>query len=470
MSRRAPSAALAALLGAALLASGGPRASAAEADPTDAVLLYYEGKFKEGDAILDKAGPEAANDPKLRMRLGESAMKYLRGKTGEDRRAGLEAAKRSYGVAVAAQPENGAALAGAIASARELAELDLAKFLWDAAKLQATWALELGEKAAAAGLSPESKAALGEAYGLRAFTTRKVDLVAQACADYAKGVAMLEEAAAGHAKESEWLAAAADLRLKQAGWVHDVIPVDTEVRDDEALTSAIGLARRACEAKGAADPVFFTHLRALTLAHGWGLKGDHGWPFMKPLQPAVEGLSLQVPRGVVWTKEEGKDWAVALKRQYEGEPNGVQVLLKIEDPKSTFGGRQWQQIEDVVELLFDARKSGFGEVASEVAPVLLGADKKGKGGVWHFQVNGIVANTTRPQRLGEWVWASKGKKDVVYDMKLLDWRRPSSIEDPDLVMFVASAIGPGIWPAGKAPPAPAEEETGKGGKKPPKKK
>lgn len=453
------------LAAAAALAGGGPGA-AADTDPrTEARLLYFDGKFAEADKLLADAGPEVAKDPVLRAQLAEVAQKFLRGKSGEDRRGGLEAIKRSWAAVLESRPGDGPALGGAIAAAKELVDLDLAQRKVDAAAAQATWAIQVGERATAAGaLTPETKAAIGVAHGVRASVSKKVDLLPQNLADFQKGAQLLEEAAKGHEKEAAWLGEAADLRLREATFVHDAIPLETEKRDDQALAAAVVLARRSCEAKGAADAQFWTHLRTLTVAHEWKLPGDHGRPFVKPVAPPVEGLELMVPKGVSWTREAG-EWDLALKRQYEGEPNGVQILLEARDAKAALGGKQWAQIADIVPILFEIRQGGFGDIQSEQKPAALGGDKKGKGAVWHFQIAGTVKDSTRTQRLAEWVWVSTTRKDTVWDLKILDWRKPSSVEDPDLVAFVTSAIGPGLWPPGSAPPP---EDTGKkkpGGKK-----
>jgi hypothetical protein len=454
---------LLALTATAALLAGGP-VTRAEGDPrAEARMLYFDGKFAEAETLLKEAGPEVANDAALRAQLAEAAQKFLRGKSGEDRRAALEAIKRNFAAVLDAKPGDGAALGGAITAAKELVDLDLAKRKVEAAAAQASWSIQLGEKAAAAGgLTPETKAALGVAHGVRASVSKKVDQIDQNLADFQKGARLLEEAAAGHEKESAWLGEAADLRLREATFVHDAIPLETEKRDDAALAAAITLARRACEAKDAADAQHWMHLRALTLALEWKLPGDHGRPFVKPLTPPVQGLELMVPKGVAWTREPG-EWDLAMKRQYEGEVNGVQILLEARDAKSALGGRQWAQIAEVVPILFENRQGGFGEIQSEQKPVALGGDKKGKGAVWHFQIAGTVKDSTRTQRLAEWVWVSTTRKDAVWDLKVLDRRKPSSVEDPDLVAFVTSAIGPGLWP-------PSAVTADEGKKKPGKKK
>jgi hypothetical protein len=460
-----------ALVALALLTAAPSAELRAQGDPRrDARLLYVEGKFREADQLVDQAGPEVANDLAFRAQLADAATKFLKSKQGQERREGLEAAKRNWAVVANAEPANGAAVAGAVLAAKEIAELDLAKKNGEAARSQASWALALGEKAAAAGLTPETKAALAEAYGLRASTTRKVEQADQISSDYRKGAQMLEEASAGHAKASEWLAAAADLRFREAFFVHDSIPLETEKRDDEAIVAAAQLARRACEVQGAAEASYVLHIKALCAAHDWKVAADLGAPFMEPLKPAVDGLALQVPKGANWKRSGSdkdaatRDWELMLERSYDPNDSAVQIMLIGRPQGEAIGARTWADVEEGVATLYDKRKNGYSDVASESAPVLLGEKKKG-GQVWFFQVAGTVAGSSRRNKSAEWVWPSATRKSTVWDLRVVDWRRTTSIEDPDIVAFVQSAIPPGLWPPGTAKP-PEEPK----GKKPPKKK
>lgn len=450
----------------AALCVAAPASLRAQDDPArDARLLYFEGKFREADDLLAKAPPEVQNNVDVRMQLAEAAQKFLKGKTGEERRGGLEAVKRSFGVVASAHPENGPAVAGAVLAARELADLDIARKQMDGARAQATWALQLGEKAAAAGLSPETKAALGAAYGLRAAVTRKVDLVDQISADYKKGAEMLEQAAQGHEREGEWLAAAARLRFDEGMFIHDSIPIPAEVRDDAAMTAAVALAKRACEAKGANDASYLFHIKTLCAAHEWKLPGDLGKPFMQPMTPAYEGLSLQVPKGGNWKRLPKTDeWDVILERNYDPSDSAVQLLVTRHPKGEGIGGKSWGQFDWAISTQYDARKAKYSDLVSDMAPTLLGDKKKGPQ-LWHFQLAGTVLNSDRRNRMAEWIWPSGGKADVIYELRVIDWRHATSIEDPDIVAFVQSAIPPGLWPPGTA----AEPEDPKG-KKPPKKK
>lgn len=458
------------LIAALIAVSASPPAAVSRAEgdaKVEARLLYFDGKFADAEALLKAAGPEVANDIDLRRQLAETALKHLRPKTGEERRQGLEAVKRCFGMVATAKPDDGNAVGGAVLAAKELAELDLVRRKSDDAKAQATWALQLCEKAAAAGMSPETKAATGEVYGLRASVTRKVEQADQICADYERGAVLLEEAAAGHAKESAWLAAAAELRFKQALWVHDSIPLDKETRDDAALTAAVHLARRACEAKGSSDATYMLHVKSLCAAREWKVAGDLGYPFMQPLVPAYEGHSLMIPKGAGWKRlEKTTEWDVILERNYDSTDSSVQIMLTALAAKSQIGAKTWNDVEEGVATLHEKRRAGYADVSSETTPVMFGEKKKGPK-LWHFAVAGTVANSSRRNKMAEWVWPSTTKKDTVWDLRIIDWRHTPSIEDPDIVMFVNSAIPQGHWPAGWTPPPAPDDPKGK---KPPGKK
>lgn len=454
------------LTAAALAASGAPLRADGDADPKrEARLLYVEGKFREAEDLMTKAGPEVSNDLDLRAQLADAAAKYVKNKTGEERRAALEAVKRNWGLVATAHPENGAAVTGAVLAAKELTELDLAAKRTENAKAQADWALKLGEKAAAAGLTPETKAALGEAYGLRAATTKKVEQADQISGDFRKGAEMLEQAAAGHEKAAEWLAAAASLRMKEAFFIHDSIPLDKEVRDDQAIVAAAGLARKACEAKGADGETFVLHIRTLCAAKEWKSPGDVGLPFMTPLAPPYDHAPLMVPKNAGWKRQEPtKEWDVILDRNYDPvNDSSVQIMMTAYATKNAIGAKTWRDLEEGVQTLCDRRKGGYSDAPSDVAPVLLGDKKKGPQ-LWHFTVAGTVAGSSRRNKMAEWVWPSATKKETVLDLRIIDWRRTTSIEDPDIVAFVQSAIPAGLWPPGSV--APPEDPK----KKPDKKK
>lgn len=455
------------LAAAALLLVAGPPASLAEGDPRrEARLLYSEGKFQEAEDLLRKAGLEADKDAELRSGLADAALIHVKSKTGEERRTGLEAAKRNYAAVVAIQPENGAALVGAVVAAKEIARLDIARKNSAGAAAQATWALALGEKAAVGAMTPEIRAALGEAYGIRAGSSRKVDEADRISADFRKGAQMLEEAAAGHANASAWLAAAADLRFREASFIHDSIPLPTEKRDDESIVAAAQLARRACESPNAQSETFALHIATLCAAKSWKVEADLGAPIMEPLAPALPGLALQVPKGVKWKRgEPTSEWQLVLERTYDSADGTVQIMVTSYSTKSAIGAKSWAaDMANAATTLFQRRRGGYDEVASESAPEMFGDKKKGPQ-VWTWSVAGVVTGSSRRNKQAEWVWIATAGKDVVWDVRIVDWRHSTSVDDPDLVEFVKSAVPPGTWPPGQP-----EAEDPKGRKPPVKKK
>ena len=419
----------------------------AQADPRqEARLSYLEGKFKEADAELDKAGAEVSGDLELRAQLVEAATKFLKGKTGEQRIPALEALQRCWSKIAEGRPDDPNALGNAVAAAKELAELDIAGRRPDQAKARAAQIITLADKIGTANASPDAKAALGEAYGIRAAASRKPNTIDAAIADYDKGATLLVEAAAGHAKEGQFLGAAAQLRLEEALFIHDTIPLETEKRDDAAMTAAVELSTRACGIASAQPTTFDTHLKVLHTARGWKMPGLDLKVFMTPLTPPVEGIALQVPKGTLWKRGDSKDWALNFDRNFEGDLGGVQILLKPWSWKEGYGGRGWKQIEEVVQSRWEGYQGEFSEVIHETKPVRLGG-KKGPE-IWHVQIGGVLTQQARPVRRAEWYWLGK---EVTWQLRVLDWRRPSDVEDADIAAFVNAALGvEGLWPNGGA--------------------
>jgi hypothetical protein len=407
----------------------------AQDDPRkEARLLYLEGKFREAESILDKAGADVTSDKELRAQLAEIAKKALAKKTGEERRAGLEALVRCYTKITEAGDPQG--LEGAATAGRELADLDLAARKPEDALSRAKAILALAEKADLTKAGPEGKVAVGEAYAIRARATKKPDRVDAVVADFQAGAKLLLEAAAGHEKEGIWTARAASIRAEEATFVHDTIPLPAERRDEDALLAAIQLAQKACAMKGAVDATYDTHLLLLRKATEWEMKEVTSIPPMKPLMPAVEGLAVQIPQGSFWKRVGSNDWTLHLERRFEGETNSVQLLVKFWGANEAYGGRKWSQVEEVTALRFEAAHGDYAEVASEQKPQRVGTSKKGPG-TWMFQIGGMIAGN-RPQKRVEWYVPAK---DGTWQVKLIDWRRPSSVDDPDLRAIVASIVG-----------------------------
>lgn len=438
--------------------------SRAQGDPrAEARLSYLEGKFREAEKLLEDAGADVSGDPDLRAQLADAAEKYLKGKTGDARISGLEAIQTCWAKVAEKKPDDPQALSKAIAAAKELGDLDVAAKRLDQAKNRASWAIVLAEKVGSSNATPDTKAALGDAYGMRASASKRPSTVDAACADFVKGATLLAEAAAGHPKECELLSRAAALRLEQARFVSDTIPIETEKRDDEAIVAAVELATRACVAANAPPAVFDTHLLVLHQARQWKLPTTTHKAFMQPLTPAIPGLSLQVPKGTLWKRSQTEDWPLMFTRLFAGDTHSIQVMLKGWTFQQQFGGKSWQQVADVAQMRFEGQKNEFSEVLHETKPVNLGP-KKGPE-IWHMQIGGMLASSKTPQRRGEWYWQGK---DVTWHLRILDLRRPSEIEDADIVGFVNGAIGGEYWPGG-AKEAPEKDPKGKPAK-PPKKK
>jgi len=125
-------------------------------------------------------------------------------------------------------------------------------------------------------------------------------------------------------------------------------------------------------------------------------------------------------------------------------------------------GKAWRELADMAPRRFEKYKEDQAELGSVVEPVQLGSGKNAPE-LWHYEVGGKLKGG-RTERVAEWIWLGDKKSDAVWQMKVIDWRPVPDVEDPDIVAFVASAIGPGLWPPGAAGKG---KDDGKGGKKPP---
>lgn len=453
---------LCAALGAALVAGS---AGADDTDPkTEARLLAIEGKFREADSLVLRSPPEVQNDPDLRLALGEMALKLAHTKTGEERRDPLFSARQHFAKVVSVKPSEPKAAIGVLVTAQELSDLDVAARKFDDARTEAKVAIESGEAALAGGIATaEFKTMLGRMYGTRASFVKTMKEVDQLVSDTTKGAALLAEAAADDKEHAgKLLSEGSQMRLRAANLIHEGIPVETEKRDDEALAAAIDLATRACNLPGAAETDFATHLNALRLAHAWGMKLAQ-LPFMTPLGPPLEGLKLELPRSGGWVRGKSPDWDLLLERNL-GDPanNGtVQIMLKQWKTGDMSQGKLWSQLDEMAPRRFEKYKEDQAELGTVVEPVQLG-NGKNQPDLWHYEVSGKLKGG-RTERVAEWIWLSDKKKEGAWQMKVIDWRPVPDVEDPDLVAFVASAIGPGLWPPGAA----KGKDDGKGGKKPP---
>ncbi|MCG3134737.1 MAG: hypothetical protein HMLKMBBP_02097 [Planctomycetes bacterium] len=448
-----------------------PQAAAQDDPRKEARLLYLEGKFAEAEEFLAKADPALLKDVDLRLQLAAAAAKSIEKKKGEDRRKGLEAQMKCLGIVVEARPQDGAALANAIAAARDLAGMEMASRKNDAAKARADWAIKLAEKSGAEGMSADTQVALGQAYGLRAFVSRKPDKVDACVADWRKGAEMIAAAAPGSPHEAAWLQDAARMRFEEAVYVHNAIPIDQEVRDEEALRAALALAHQATGVKGATDEAHWFFLRVLLEAHAWNLPGPHPKPEMVRAKDAYEGIAIATPRGGNWKRLDATpEWGVIYERTYDLDPTDdvrpdtVQVMLTSFGANTAIGTGTYKDLKAAAGILFEKRRSTYEESMAEKQPQPFGDAKKGLDG-WWMESGGRVLSLNRTQRNLDILWTSKSKGDKVFQIRVIDWRKPSSVHEPDIAAFIALCVGEGNWPPGQKP---AEEP--KGPVKPPKKK
>ena len=461
--RPPPSLVLAAVLGAAL-AAGSARSD--DEDPrAEARLLAIEGKFREADSLVLRSSPEVQNDPVLRLALGDAALKFANTKTGEEKRDPLFSARQHYAKVVSVTPADAKGAIGVLVTAQELAELDVAGRKFDDAKAETKVAIDSGEQALAAGVTTaEFKTILGRMYGVRASLAKTMKDVDLLDSDTTKGAALLADAAAQDREHAgKLLSEASQMRLRAANLIHEGIPVETEKRDDDALAAAIDLATRACNLPAASESDFVTHLNALRLAHSWGMKLTQV-PFMTPLGPPLTGLKLELPRSGGWTRGKSPDWDLLLERNL-GDPKNdgtVQIMIKEWQASDMSLGKPWSQLGEIAPRRFDKYKEDQSELGSVVEPAQIGTGKNAPE-VWHYEVGGKL-KSGRAERVAEWLWFGDKKKSFAWQMKVIDWRPVPDVEDPDIVAFVASAIGPGIWPPGSAPKG---KDDPKNPKKPP---
>lgn len=446
-------------------------ASAGDEDPgVEARLLVIEGKFREADGVIERAPPEVQNDPVLRLALGEAALKFANSKTGEDKREALFSARQHFAKVVEVKPADGRAASGVLDTAKQLAQLDMDAKKSDDARAQAKFALEHAEKALAAGIAtPEFKTALGRMYGFRASFVKSMKDADQLVSDSSKAASLLADAAsAGGEQAGKILSEASAIQLRTANLVHEGIPKDDEKRDDDALASSIDLATKACNLPGATEDDFATHLDALRLAHSWGMKLAQR-PFMTPLGPPIQGLKLELPRSGGWVRTKPPDWDLSLERNLHDPKNDgtVQIMLKEWAVSELSLGKAWSDLAAVAPRRFEKYKEDQAEVGTVVEPVQLGGGKNSLE-LWHYEVGGKTKNG-RIQRIAEWIWFGDRKKDFVWQLKVIDWRPVPDVEDPDIVAFVTSAIGEGLWPPGAVAPK-GKDDPKKPPPKPPKKK
>jgi tetratricopeptide (TPR) repeat protein len=455
---------------AALAAAAATGAGAQDDAAKEARLLAVEGKFREADALIEHAPPEVQGDVALRLALADMAMKAAATREGDAKRDPLTSARRHFAKVVELKPDDAKAAAGVLEAARALAEVHMAAKRDDEARGEAKEAIESGEKALAAGMSaPAFKAMLGRMYAFRASFLKSMKDVDQLVADTTAGSTLLAQAAdAGGDDAGKLLSEASALRLRTAALIHEGIPREEEKRDDEALTAAIDLAAKACGLSSAREVDFGTHLEALRLAHAWGVKNAPP-PFMTVLAPPIKGIKLMVPRAPGWSRGKSTEWDLVFDRNLHDPKNDgtVQVMLKEHDASEMNLNKPWGQINEIAPRRFEKYSTeDLKECASKIEPVQLPGGKSATE-LWYYGASGKNASG-RLVKISEWIWYGDAKKDFSWQLKILDWRPVPDVEDPDIVAFVASAIGDGRWPPGSAPKEDPKDP--KPGKKPPKKK
>ncbi len=441
---------LLAALAVALAAAGSVRA---DDDPAkEARLLAVDGKFREVEGVLRNAPPEVQKDPALHLAIADLAMKFVKPREGEEKREGLTAARVHYATVLDLKPDEATAATGVLDAAKQLADLDMAEKKPDDARAEAKLGIEAGEKALAAGAAtPQFKTLLGRLYGFRASFVKSMKDVDQLAADSTKAASLLAEASVGSEQAGPLLSEASSIRLRAANLIHEGIPQETEKRDDDALASAIDLATKACEQTGSSESDFSAHLAALRLAHSWGMKLAQK-PFMQPVNPPLQPLKLEIPRAAGWTRTKSPDWDLNFDRNLHDQKNDgtVQVMIKKWSPSDTTLGKPWSSMADVSKRRFEKYKEDMGDLGACVEPVQLGNGKNALE-MWHYEVAGHLKSGGRAQRIGEWIWFGDRKKENVFQLKIIDWRPVEDLEEPDIVAFVTSAIGEGVWPPGSAP-------------------
>jgi hypothetical protein len=453
---------------AAALAAAAASGAGAQDDPAKEARLYaVEGKFREADGVIEHAPPEVQNDVALRLALADMAMKAAATREGDAKRDPLTSARRHFAKVVELKPDNEKAAAGVLEAARALAEVHMAAKRDDEARGEAKAAIESGEKALAAGMAaPAFKTMLGRMYAFRASFMKSMKDVDQLVSDTNNGATLLAQAAdAGGEEAGKLLSEASALRLRTANLIHEGIPREDEKRDDDALAAAIDLAAKACNLAGARESDFATHLEALRLAHSWGMKSAPA-PFMTVLAPAIKGLKLMIPRAPGWSRGKSAEWDLLFDRNLHDSRNDgtVQIMLKEHDASEMNLGKPWSQISELAPRRFEKYTTeDLKECVSKLEPVQL-PGAKGTPELWHYEASGANAGG-RKVKIAEWLWYGDAKKEFTWQLKVLDWRPVPDVEDPDIVAFVASAIGEGRWP-----PGAAGKDQPKDPKKPPKKK
>lgn len=442
----------------------------------EARLLTLDGKFTEANALVDTAPDKVKNDPVLRKTLADLAKKYLKRKLGEEKRGGLESIKLNLHAAYRLTGDDVVAATGAMKAAAELAALDMEARKPNAARGQASWAVKLGEEVLGGGQdTPEVKAELAQAHRTFAEVAHKIQDQKAIIVSYDRGSTLMLEAAEGREDAAVWISEAARLLLLKSKFIRQVIPLETEKRDDEAADQAAKLALKACESPGAKGKQYSMHLVAIRNAREFGLTGEYGQPFMKKLEPGVEGLDIQIPLADAWNQQKVEDWDLRIERRFEDEDKILQIQINRWPHSGRKYGIAWADLRNLMKVRAEQEpKRVLKEVTGGIALHILGQKpealevdeddgkkkkkkrkpkkrrkpKKGKKDapeVYHYQTIGKVEGRNMPMRLCEWFWSGGSKEGVTYQLRITDWGRPWGLEDPDMESFLQSMFGE-QWP------------------------
>jgi hypothetical protein len=422
---------------------------------TEARLLAVDGKFAEVEEVLKNAPAEVQKDAALHSAVADLAMKASRSKQGEEKRENLVFARNHFVIAIDLKADDATAAVGVLQAAQELADLDLMAKNPDGAAANVKVGIDAAEKALAAGVTTaQFKINLGQMYASRSRAIKSMNDVAKLF-DYAKRAALLlSEASAGNEQAGKLLSEASSIMLRVANMIHESIPKEDEKRDDEALTSAIDMATRACEQPGASDSDYSAHLAALRLASSWGMKLEQK-PFMQPLAPPIPGLAIQIARAAGWKVDKTAEWDLYILRDVKdmNNPGSVQIMLKKWEASQSALGKAWSALADQTARQFEKEKEKLADLGSIVEPKQL-VNPRNPVEMWHFAVSGRTEQK-RAVRVSEFNWFEGRKKNFVYQLKILDWRPIANLSDPDLHAFITSAIGDGFWQPPGAPAAAA---------------
>jgi len=432
------------LLGALPIAPA-PTAAAQEDVAKELRLLTASGSFREADDMLKGASDEVRNDIKLRLALGDLAVKWTRRQQGQEKVPGLIAAREHFAKAVELQPDDVDAATAALEAALELVDIQIEAKQPERAKEHADWAVKTGEAVLGGGANTtDLRLAVAKAHDQRAKLSHKIQDFDGIVADYDRSADLLVSCAEEAKKPAEALGSAARVYLDLALFIAEGRPIEEEKRDDEALVKAYDAAKRACEMKDADHDQFTIHLLVLRELYRAKVEGDFDQPYMQELgkREGIDGLEIHVPKADGWKRiEKSGDWDLFLERKLEGDDTAVQIMVRFYPFSESFGGKTWDRVEETTKLRYEDQKSNdFTEVVKDVPPTQIDMGKKGPE-IWHFELSGTAEN--RRRWVSEYTMLRSKKEKKTYHIRIIDWRISPDLGEPDIVAFVEQAFGMG---------------------------